>query len=85
MVDWTRPTWIACAPPFAVAKLSAPQTKDEDIKVTLTATPHGDNPDFQPARVELWLNGFRLFEDKQPTKWVKEGKTFSRVVPVPNA
>jgi WD40 repeat protein len=72
-------------PPFAGLKLAAKTTKNDDVTATLTATPHGDNPDFQPVRVELWINDFRFLEDKQPDKWDKTGKTFRKVVTLPNA
>jgi WD40 repeat protein len=54
-------------------------------EATLSATPHGDNPDNQPRVGELWLNDFRLERWPDFDKWDKQGRTYVRKVKVPAA
>ena len=79
------PKFDANEPPFAALKLAAETTKTDDVQVTLTATPHGTNPDYQPVRTELWINDFRLEEDTQPGRWARDGTAYRKTVTIPNA
>ena len=54
------------------------------MKATLTATPHGSNPDYQPVRTELWLNDFRLIEDAHPERWGRDGTAYRKTLTIPN-
>jgi WD40 repeat protein len=60
-------------PPAAKVELAAATTKGHDVKAILRATPHGDNPDNQPRRAELWINEFRLGAWDDVPRWKQEG------------
>src|SRR5205807_2158633 len=40
-------------------------------------------PDIQPARAEVWINGFRLSALDMPQGWDKDGTTWRRKVTLP--
>jgi WD40 repeat protein len=63
----------ALEPPAAKLELASATTKGSDVKVTLRATPHGDNPDHQPRRAELWINDFRLGSWEDVPRWKRDG------------
>jgi WD40 repeat protein len=71
-------------PPALALALSAAATKADDVKATLTARPPLGSVDFQPVRAELWINDYRLVNEKMPDDWRPNGKALERVVTIPN-
>jgi hypothetical protein len=61
-----------------------PVRAGQDVNITLRATPHGDNPDHQPHRAELWINDFRLAAWDKPGQWEKQGATYVRSLTIPH-
>lgn len=86
--DKNEPPFTAVALAAPVMHDGAPATNEQDVKVTLTISPHGKNDDFQPRRAALWINNHLLWEknfpldlkkDLQgPDKWIVEGLVFRR-------
>ena len=50
-----------------------------DLRVTLSARPHGDNPDHQPQQIDLWLNDHRF------QTWNADGQPFSQTIVIPSS
>lgn len=49
----------AIEPPATQLRLSSNEAR-LPVQATLRVAPRGDNPDFQPKRVELWINDYRF-------------------------
>jgi WD40 repeat protein len=73
------PEFGALEPPRVTLEASANEVTTNDLKVTVSATGRGNNPDYLPRRAELWLNDWRV-ETWQNLK----GKDFSATVTIPN-
>jgi WD40 repeat protein len=71
------------AEPPAVALKAGPVRPGRDVEATLSITPHGDNPDYQPVSAELWLNDFRLKEWTRFDDWHQKDRTLTLVFTVP--
>jgi WD40 repeat protein len=72
----------------AAAELKLAQAKDgDDVEATLMATARGEDPDYLPARAEVWVNGCCLERMTDVTKkggaWTKDGTTYRRPFTIP--
>ena len=87
----TRLVTTQCHSPSAASscrpwrlELGATVVTDKGVKVKVFATAAGTNPDYQPDRAELWINGTRLVDWKNLATWAKDGSQYSLEVVVPN-
>src|SRR5581483_9369953 len=61
-----------------------PQANGTDYLATLRTTPIGDNPDYQPAQADLWVNDYRLSQWLSVARdWKKNGNSYVVQIMIP--
>jgi WD40 repeat protein len=71
-------------PPSAEILSLVPQANGTDYLATLRTTPIGDNPDYQPAQADLWVNDYRLSQWLSVARdWKKNGNSYVMQLMIP--